>query len=477
MDACTHWAEQELAPGELGHADRDARVVAMLATMVRKPAGTVPAVFRVRAQQRAAYRFLQNPKFSWRDVAAAQQRATALRAREIDADYLLGIVDGSSIAHTDTIGDDGVGPIGAIAAGGHGIKTSFALLLTSAGVELGVGALALWARPDTAQQTPHNRRALQEKESRWWIELPVATRAALDAEQVRTRIWWQFDREGDMWPVLEHAAQSRDWFTVRQKHDRRLAASVPGLDSRYTLTVEAALATTPVAGETSVLVRAARGRPARVARVAITVLYVGVRLRTAWKHQHRGDVPLTVVRAREIGTSSAGAEPLDWTLWTTAPVKDFADALLVVRNYTLRFRIEGVHYGWKSGCCETEHAQLESFDALAKWAVLQLSVSVHREALLHRARTEPDLPADVVFDHDQIEAALLLYREHRAVPSSHGKALTLGRLVTMIAELGGYTGKSSGGPPGIKTFGRGMDVVDVAATVLRLQRQGSEPPT
>lgn len=477
MDACHHWAQQELAPGELGHADRDARVVAMLATMARRPAGTVPGVFRVRAQQRAAYRFLQNREFSWREIAAAQQRATALRAREIDADYLVGIVDGSSIAHTDTRGDDGVGPIGTIAVGGRGIKTSFALLLTIAGVELGVSALALWARPDDAQQTPHSHRALEDRESRWWIDLPTATRAALDAEQVRTRVWWQFDREGDMWPVLEHAAKSRDWFTVRQKHDRRLAACVPGRDSRYGLTLEAALATTPVAGETSVVVRAARGRPARVARVAIQVLYVGVRLRTAWKHQHIGDVPLTVVRAREIGPSSAREAPLDWTLWTTAPVRDVADALLVVRNYTLRFRIEGVHYGWKSGCCETEQAQLESFDALAKWAVLQLSVSVHREALLHRARTEPDLPADVAFDHDQIDAALLLYREHRAAPTARGKTLTLGRLVTMIAELGGYTGKSSGGPPGIKTFGRGMDMVEVAATVIRLQRQGSGPPT
>lgn len=133
--------------------------------------------------------------------------------------------------------------------------------------------------------------------------------------------------------------------------------------------------------------------------------------------------------------------------------------------------------GVEERCCAAEDAQLESFEALAKWSVLLLTLAVHRESLLHRSRVEPELPADVAFDRDTINAALLLYREHRTDGPAMGTIPTLGRLVTLIAELRGYTGKSSGGPPGLKAFGRGMDHVEVAATVLRLQRRGSDPPT
>ena len=477
MDDVPTWARHALAAGELGHADRDDRAYAMLTAIARAPAGTVPAVFRVRAPRRAAYRFLQHDGFSWRDVAAAQQRATARRARVVRDDYLVGVVDGSSLAHTDKQGDDGVGPIGSYSVGGRGIKTSMALLMTAEGIELGVGALALWARPVTPLQTPHDRRALSDKESRWWIELPAATRAALDAEGVRTRLWWQFDREADMWPVLADAAASQDWVTVRQSYDRVLAARDSDRAVRSALKVDAALETTPPAGVLTLSVRPGRGRTARLARLVVTVLHVGVRLSTTWSHAHVGDVGLTVVRAREEGTCPPGEAPLDWTLWTTAPATTFAEAVRVVRTYALRFRVEGVHLGWKSGCCAAEDAQLESFEALAKWSVLLLTVAVHRESLLHRSRVEPELPADVAFDRDTINAALLLYREHRTDGPAMGTIPTLGRLVTLIAELGGYTGKSSGGPPGLKTFGRGMDHVEVAATVLRLQRRGSDPPT
>lgn len=476
MHALDAWAQQELAGGELGHADRDTRARAMLAAMARHPAGTVPAVFRNAAGRKAAYRFLRHCAFTWTDLATAQTRATADRARDVAVDYLVGIVDGSSLAHTDTAGDDGVGPIGSYAAGGRGLKTSLALLLTPAGVELGVGALALWARPTTPDPTPHARRALADKESRWWVDLPRATRAALDAAGVRTRVWWQFDSEADMWPVLARADDPRDWFTVRQHCDRVLAARPTARGAHASVKLLAALATTPPCGALTLDVRPGRGRTARRAHLVVTVLHTGVRLRTADRHRRVGDVGLTAVWAREVGTCPAGEAPLDWVLWTNAPVATFADAVRVVRMYALRFRIEGVHYGWKSGCCATEDAQLEAFDALAKWATLQLSVAVHREALLHRARTEPDLPADVAFDRDEIDGALLLFSEHRRDAPALGTTPTLGALVDIIARLGGYVGASAGGPPGLKTFGRGMDHVAVAATVLRRQRARAGPP-
>jgi hypothetical protein len=50
-------------------------------------------------------------------------------------------------------------------------------------------------------------------------------------------------------------------------------------------------------------------------------------------------------------------------------------------------------------------------------------------------------------------------------------------MVTLIAELGGYVGRSIGGPPGLVNFSRGMDRVETAVCMLIAQRQGTKPPT
>jgi hypothetical protein len=50
---------------------------------------------------------------------------------------------------------------------------------------------------------------------------------------------------------------------------------------------------------------------------------------------------------------------------------------------------------------------------------------------------------------------------------------TIAQATLWLAELGGYTGKSSGGPPGSTTIGRGLQrVVDGALAVQALARCG-----
>lgn len=436
------------------------------------PEGTVAAAFPVAAERKGAYRWIESDRVRWEDLADALHVATARRCRQHAV--VIVPIDGSSLNHTDTRGDDGVGSIGSRKAGGRGLKTMIAYALSYDGVPLGVGAHALWARSLVADPTPRTHRALQDKESRHWTESQEQFEAALRSEGADTIPWYQIDREGDASHVLMRGVKPGSWVTVRANHDRLLTAKV---GRRKHLKLSQAIRAQPALAVTYLHMPRGPKRQERIARLELRMAPVNLCLRTLWSHTWLADVSVTAVEVREVGTCPAGEAPLEWLLLTTFPVSSVDDVVRVVRAYGLRWRIERLHFTWQSGTCEVERSQLESFDALRKWFTLHLSVAAHRQQILHLSRNEPDLPSDEVFDRDTIDAALTLYREHRRDAPRPGTTPTLGNLVEIIARLGGYAGKSSGGPPGIKIFARGMERVEVAALVLRLLREPQGKPT
>lgn len=467
------WAQEELASLDFGHRARNHRAVRVLDAMVRRPLGTPCATFPAAAPRKGTYRFLSSPHCAHAELIEAMGSATARRCRGLS--FVLVAIDGSSVAHTDRDGTHGVGSIGSRQAGGLGIKIMAGIAMTLDGVELGIADLRLWARPMTPDPIPHAYRALPDKESHHWTACQHAFERRLRAEGVETRPWYLMDAEADALHVLLRSLEGTR-FTVRMTHNRNLAARLLDRTDRAELKVLDALAEQAPDGIMWQHIPHPHKGPARTACLTLRWLSVGVRLREQNSGRIVGDVPLTVVWAREEQGVPDGREPLEWLLWTSAPVQTFEDAVRVVRTYGRRFRIEGVFLGAKSGACAVERAQLKSFEGLARWITFGLSVAVRRQSLLHRSREEPDVPADGAFSRDEIDGALLLYRLHRKGAEQPGETPTLGRMVTLIAELGGYVGRSSGGPPGLVNFGRGMDRVETAVCLLLAQREGTTPP-
>ena len=438
----------------------------MWSRLAARPAGTVSAVFPRPSERKGAYRWLASRDVRWDSLAQALHHATARRC----ARHALVIVpiDGSSLAHTDRNMLHGVGSIGARARNGLGLKTMIALPLTYDGVPLGVGAHAFWARAPQPHPQPHGRRALPDKESHWWTTLQAQFEASLRDQQTHTTPWYQMDREADASHVLLRGVAPGTYATVRAHQDRLLTARS---QRREHLRLHSALEGAPVRAAIYVRVPSSRHRRERLARLALRIVHVGLKLRQQWSHKRLGEVSVTAVQVREEGTCPTGETPLNWLLLTTFPVADADDGIRVVRAYALRWIVERVHYTWKSGTCSVEDSQLESFDGLRKWATLHLSVAIDRQRQLHLSRQQPELPSDEVFSRDEIDTALLLYSEHRRDAPRAGSTPPLGILVDIIARLGGYTGKSSGGPPGIKVFQRGMERVTDAAALLAILRR------
>ena len=87
------------------------------------------------------------------------------------------------------------------------------------------------------------------------------------------------------------------------------------------------------------------------------------------------------------------------------------------------------------------------------------AVAARIENLKHLSRTTPDVDATLHLTQTQVDVAIVLRRTKVFKP---GDQLTLQQAVELIAQVGGYTGKSSGGPAGTITIGRGMREVIAA---------------
>lgn len=176
---------------------------------------------------------------------------------------------------------------------------------------------------------------------------------------------------------------------------------------------------------------------------------------------------VNAVWAHETRTTPRGEKPLDWLLFTNHTVDSFDDACLVVHRYCQRRRIEEFHKTWKSGACKVEDSQLRSSAHAMRWATLLAAVALRIERLKALSRTDAKLPASLELTRHEIRALVLPKRRSKKrtepMPSA---APTLADAVVWIARMGGCTGKSSGGPPGSITIGRGLERLRQRAEVL-----------
>jgi hypothetical protein len=459
------WAGQEYGLAELGDARRTARVVAMAARVAERPAGKVTEAFPTSAEQQGAYGLLENELVRVESLIDAAASACARRCA--DEPVVFVPVDGTSVALADPYGRKGFGRVGTYSAGARGLKAISAIATTAAGTPLGLCAQSLWMRsakrPHVRERRARAMRRIEDKETQYYLDVVCATAARFEKHAPKTCCWFQLDREGDAWPILQTlAALSPHLFTVRAAWNRRVRRA------RKVGYLRRSIAQQPVLGQIELDVPAGPGRTARCAHLSVRIGRVVLDLHDRRTRQ-RFPLEVYVVWAHEVRTTPRGEPPIDWLLLTNRPVATLADAQLVLDGYALRWRIEEVHKTWKSGACCVEDAQLHTEAAAAKWATLLFTVAVRAERLKHLARNEPDKPASVELSPHEIRALLLLKRKEKKRTETIPQTMpTIGQAVRWMADLGGYTGKSSGGPPGTVTIGRGLERVVVGAEVLKV---------
>lgn len=458
MQACSAaetWAKSAFGKVNLGDSRRTARLVRCVARAFEKPSGKLCETFARAKELGSAYDFVENPKVCIRQLEEGVGLVTVAACARTERVRIA--VDGSSAQVVDRTGKKGLGRIGADSKPTRGVKVMTALAIDARGTTVGILAQSFWARANASnakkslarKHDERNRKSPQQKETHHWLDVISRSAKRLAASGVLG--WFQLDREGDAWPMLQTLAKSNHWFTVRSAWDRVVQGT--GRDRHH---LRADLAARPTIGSYELNVPAGKKRTARLARMLVRVATVTLVLRDKCKRK-TFTLCVNVVWVQEQGTTPRGEKPVDWMLLTNAPIDTVGRAFDVVAGYAMRWRIEEFHKTWKSGACNVEDTQLRSRNAIIRWATILGVVAARIERLKRLSRTEPDRPASDELTETEIEVLIALKRSYKKRTETVPNGMpSMAQAVRWIADLGGYTGKSSGGPPGSIVLTRGM---------------------
>jgi hypothetical protein len=305
-----------------------------------------------------------------------------------------------------------------------------------------------------ARVRAYNRVSREEKESARWLEGVREAEAQLGTGVDCIHV---MDQEADNFVVLADLVDWKRRFVVRGSTERRLA----GEETRH---VDDALGEVKATAfrkvRLSPRMKPTAGHSRREERDATLVIRgVSVVLHKPERAQHsKKRLPLNVVQVFE-PKPPEGAEPVEWTLYTTEPI-DTPEALTaVVDHYRARWRIEEYFKAIKTGC-SFEKRQLTTYASLLRALALLAPIAWHLLAIRAVARDAGDRPASDVVDAVQLDVLRLL-----APSSKLPKRPTVRDVMRAVADVGGWIRQN--GEPGWIVLGRGYEDLVKAEMVWR----------
>jgi hypothetical protein len=462
--AAQHWAQEEFGRAKLGDRRLTKRVVQTAAGALRRPSSTISRTFGQTAAAEGAFRFVENDRVAIDKLGDASHAAAARRCSAHSC--VIVPIDGSSILIRDPSRTRGVGPLSNLGRSQRGIQALHAIGVAPSGATLGVLGRELWIRPEEGTKPKGGRCTAprEARESHRWVTMLKSVVTQMDDHAPDCKPWFQLDRGGDAFAVLDHAVENNLLLTVRACQNRVLTHR--GTES--TRLFQTIRAVAPL-GVLEVDVPAARERKARRASLVLRCARLEIPLPSRTKAKVFRTIG--VVMASEKDPPEDGAPKIEWILLTTHAVARAADAMKVVLAYTRRWRIEEFHRTWKSGVCGIESTRLRAYDHIQRWAIIMGSVAARIEQLKFASRTTPEQSAENFFTRNEIDATILLTSENRKIPYEVGDTPTVGELTLWIAKLGGYMGSKNSWPPGSTVIGRGLEYIKSAAAILDLQRR------
>jgi hypothetical protein len=279
-----------------------------------------------------------------------------------------------------------------------------------------------------------NKRSLEEKESRRWVDATIHAADLLAAGAIGVTM--VEDREADFYEAFACRPERVD-VVARVHHNRNL------IDGSK---LYEACRTQPELGRIAVELPAT---PQRKARRAIVAVRAGmVRLQRP-KRNHACDAPalpaslgLTLLEACEVDPP-AEVEAVHWRLLSTHPATTLAEAARIIGFYRCRWSIEEVFRVMKTRGFDIEAVPLRHNRSLKNLACATLIAAIQIQQMLHDRDGQANRPMSDVFapaDQPLIERigqSLEGKTERQKNPHPSG---SLAQAAWVCARLGGWTG-------------------------------------
>ena len=437
------WAAHEFGGAALGDLRLGQRLVHSAAALAAMPGRAFCGAAQGDvAATKAYYRLIDKPDGSALTLQAILEPHRARTVRRMRSQpTVLCIQDGSDLNYSGLAQCQGLGSIGTNQTGARspGLHLHSTLAVSTEGLPLGVlGAQcsAPVARPEQDERAACDI-PIDEKKTFAWIQgLRECVEVARQLPE--TRLVCVMDREADFFELFDEQrsiaskSSARVDLLVRAKHDRATADHTAGPSP---LNLFDSARRSPVRGRARIDVprqsarpkrskqKARAGHPRRTAQVAVR--YRQVELRPPAHHSAKPAITLWVVHVAE-SRRPGNAEPVEWFLLSTCPITTVEQAQECLRWYCLRWRIEDWHRVLKSGC-RIEALQHKTAERLKRAIAINLVIAWRIMLMTLLGRQCPDLPAEVLFSHLEVEVLQAYAKKTNPPARPAGRRSTPGR--------------------------------------------------
>jgi len=449
------WAEKEFGGAPLGDKRLSERLVECADAKAKKPArafsgvaqGDWPAV-------KGYYRLIDHP-----DESAVSMENILLPHRERTIRRMKGqktvlcIQDGSDLDYSNLDQCEGLSVIGSNQTGAksRGLHLHSTLAITTDGLPLGVLKAQCVSSGLKSENDVRDSRAIpiEEKESFCWI-LGLRDCMELCSEMPHTRLICVMDREADFFELFEEHRQNPCVdLLIRAQYNRRTTDEIKLFD---------AVRQSPVKSRLEIHVKRQSGRPKKSKQKArpkrpertaeVSLRYMPVKLCPPAYHKDKDPIALWIVHVVE-DNPPEGVDGLEWFLLTTTQIQSIEDAEICLRWYCLRWRIEDWHRVLKSGC-RIEDAAHKTAERLKRAIAINLVIAWRIMLMTLLGRETPELPAGVLFSDLEIEVLNAYAKKKQIKPPTQ-----LGDAVILVAQIGGYLGRTRDPSPGHQLMWQG----------------------
>jgi Transposase DNA-binding/Transposase Tn5 dimerisation domain len=435
------WAETQFADADLHDQRRTKRLVYLATQILAHPSGSFPEQTESWNDLRAAYHLFDCEEVTFEAIATPHWELT----KKTTGDRLLIIGDTTEIDYGCYRQVAGLAPVGS--GFGQGFHLHSALMVSAQDDRVHglAGQLIYHRQPVPEGETRTQRLQRDDRESQIWCHLVDQ----IGSPPPGTSWVHVVDRGADDFEFFYHCQQAGTDWVARAKNVNRTILTPDG----GPLALSAYLQTLPAAGSFALDLRARPKQPARKAKLVVAFGALSMptpRLKSPFLRAVKpSPIPMWVVWVREVDAPQ-GVDPIEWVLYTSVPVQDLEDAMVIVGYYEKRWLIEEWHKVLKTGM-RVEARQLKTSQRLEAMMGLMSVAAVRLFQLKGEARTAPERPAEQVVPPKYVRALKAV----RKLGSS--MELTVGRFFRELAKLGGFLGRRRDGEPGWITIWRGWE--------------------